>query len=636
MRERSDIGHRLAVFLILLVGPGCSFAQQIGYRSASPEPVRPNPPAELRLGTMGSDGTVSLDRPSYFDILTELKSADAHTRLRAARKLYAERSSHYYYIGDLVASLESEDEAVLSYVSFVLLDAIVAAPYRSVALTQYVEYFRQLYWNARDMNTRANSVALLAMSTSEFQIVQPVVVDAVSKGDGLILHNAAIAIQSFAPPSVELFKLLTNRLRKEDPDSFPVANAMTKIASVLSAGDEGFSADRLLEGSRALAGLGGFEEQARYIELAAQRIRVNYVRTASLATNSTQRSFLFDAALDAAPFESASLEINGERPGPMFLIHDGRGVTFLGERSPLQLGLNMLRSAAMKTYVWLEGQTLKRFESPYKNSYAVIVAVDKYDEAVSAATRAKYRTLGNMVPNARMLGKTLESNGFSREHIFFLFDDKATSKSIGALLEEFWAGGKYQNADRLVFYFAGHGDYIERAVDTDPSEHTGFLITTDFDSSMPTRTGLLLRDLTGRHFENIVARHVLMLIDSCSAGLALPRFQSSNLDQDTLSRFRQYSTIDAEAQRPARNTLVAGTGRQDALWENGGIFTLSLLHGIAGDADFNHDRIVEFDELALFSKEFVRTKAASTGFEQEPAAFKATAYGKGSVLLIRE
>lgn len=149
-----------------------------------------------------------------------------------------------------------------------------------------------------------------------------------------------------------------------------------------------------------------------------------------------------------------------------------------------------------------------------------------------------------------------------------------------------------------------------------------------------------MKDLTGSHFENIVSNHVLMLIDSCSSGLALPRFQSSEEDEESLSKFKKYVAIESEIKRPARNIIVAGTGAQKALWENGGIFTAALIKGVSveadekDDADYNDDGIIEFDELSLYLKNKVRAKAASTGVEQEPRSFKASHYGEGSVIFL--
>jgi hypothetical protein len=608
-----------------------SYAQRATYMVSNPEGRRPNPPVELRIGTVSTDGTVQYDPPSYKHILKALRSEDARTRSSAALELYRERNRHYYYVDDLVALLSS-DEEVVTYVSSVLLDAMVSKPYRSAALLSHSTQFTQLYWRTSNSHIRANSLALAALSLSEFTSIQPLITDALVTGDESSARNAAVAVDSFAPPSIDIFGLLVARMKRSKQVAPYIADAMVRIASVLSVGSEGFTADRLTEGSKMLAELGGFNEHAAYIERSAKRIRENSASESALMVPAVaEKQFLIEPSVDLEIFKTKNLEVNGNQLDRFSVDAARSSLLVLGERNPFQQGLNFLKSSATTASLWLEDRKLKKFEYPYRRSYAIIVAIDEYN-----SLSGRYRPLNNMVSNAKLLAGELEKTGFPSEHILFLFNERATSRNIQALLEEFWDGGKYRDADRLVFYFGGHGDNISRNSDEESAERVGFLITADFDETQPTRTSLLLRDLTGRHFENIVSRHVLMLVDSCSSGLALPRFQNANSERAELERFRRYAAIKSESERPARNILVAGTGKQEALWENGGVFTRSLIEGIAGAADFNRDRIIEFDELALYSKDTVRAKAIATGVEQEPAAFKATAWGKGSVLLLHQ
>ena len=94
--------------------------------------------------------------------------------------------------------------------------------------------------------------------------------------------------------------------------------------------------------------------------------------------------------------------------------------------------------------------------------------------------------------------------------------------------------------------------------------------------------------------------------------------------------------MSTETKRPARNILVAGTGDERALYIDGGIFTTALVDALAGQADINGDGLVEFDELAYVVTDTVKTRAAAHGVAQEPATFKATEYGKGSVIFFNQ
>lgn len=66
-----------------------------------------------------------------------------------------------------------------------------------------------------------------------------------------------------------------------------------------------------------------------------------------------------------------------------------------------------------------------------------------------------------MKENAKLLAESLHKFGFPEENIITLFDANATSQALEDSLKLFWRGGKYAYADRLFFYFGGHGDTLK-------------------------------------------------------------------------------------------------------------------------------------------------------------------------------
>jgi hypothetical protein len=315
------------------------------------------------------------------------------------------------------------------------------------------------------------------------------------------------------------------------------------------------------------------------------------------------------------------IEING-------VAGAGGEVYYLGKENILERGLNLITAKGSEFRFWLEENKLKAYTLPYAKSYAIIVAIDDYDRSNDPERRGptRYRRLSFMVEHAKRLVSALEGLGFPRENILEFYNSAATSKEVTGALNKFWAGGDFSNADRLFFYFGGHGDAFGPAA---------CLLTYDFDQARPGLTSLLMRDITGRHFGNISARHVLVAIDSCFAGLALPQFLSPELDEERLKAFRTLSIIQSETARIARDVIVSGTGDQRALWENGGIFTQALVSGLKGDADLNGDGVIQFDELALYVKNEVRAKARQTGVVQEPNQWRADHLGRGNVIFLR-
>jgi hypothetical protein len=132
---------------------------------------------------------------------------------------------------------------------------------------------------------------------------------------------------------------------------------------------------------------------------------------------------------------------------------------------------------------------------------------------------------------------------------------------------------------------------------------------------------LLLDDLVSRHFEYIKAKHVLALIDACSSGLALPKFQTKPEDADSVSRFAKLATLRADTSKRGRNILVAGTTDEPALWNQGGVFTKALLNALDGQADWNHDGLIQFGELVLQVRQEVGDIAGKLGVKQTPDDF---------------
>jgi len=286
-------------------------------------------------------------------------------------------------------------------------------------------------------------------------------------------------------------------------------------------------------------------------------------------------------------------------------------------------GLNVLSSLKHRLIIWRESKRLQLFETPYKNSHAILVAIDDYDRQGDEEKRGKtgFRSLSNMVNRSKELSEVLQKLGFPKENIHELYDSDATTNSVERLLKNFWTGGAYSTADRLIFYFGGHGDLCEDQT---------ILITYDYDSNRPTLSSVGMLELTGRHARNVAAHHMLLVIDSCFSGYSLALGKDEDIYKS--NKFRRLSIIRAEVEQRARNILVAGTGSQEAVWKNGGIFTEALIRGLKGEADQNNDGLFQFFELYGFIKNEVTFRASQTGINQVPIGSRLTAYGTGSII----
>jgi uncharacterized caspase-like protein len=266
----------------------------------------------------------------------------------------------------------------------------------------------------------------------------------------------------------------------------------------------------------------------------------------------------------------------------------------------------------------------------------VVVAIDDYDRKNDAhyGGPTGYHALSGMVASARALADVLAELGFAKKNIITLYDEQATSAAVQNVLASFWPGGTNASADRLFFYFGGHGDkYSDNP--SDKGRTIPYLVTYDFDPKKPTQTALLMRDLADRDSQNIVARHVLFALDACDSGLTLGGLGSSEAVDQRVRRFQALSLIRRDTENAARNLLVAGTGDQQALWQNGGLFTRALIEGLKGGADLNNDGVIQFEELGVYVRNRVTAQAAQTQVRQDPEFRVLDQYGSGRILFVK-
>jgi Caspase domain len=288
----------------------------------------------------------------------------------------------------------------------------------------------------------------------------------------------------------------------------------------------------------------------------------------------------------------------------------------------LKDGLNFLATVSNTWTYWYENHELQYFANPYKSSFAIIAAIDDYKRINDPEHRPPTgeRQLKNMVDGARKLRDVLVNIGFPAENIVELYDNRATADNITRELYKFWPGGIHAGADRLFVYFGGHGGSTNGFVGT------GYLVTYDFEMGKP-QTGFLMNNFMYSHFPNIDARTVMVALDACSAGFAIPQMLSTAADEKELRKFATLAEMRLQSTKKARNLLVAGTGDEPAVDYGGGIFTQALVNGLEGNADLFKDRVIQFDLLSLYVQRVVESWAQALGMVQEPRGFVATGPG---------
>ncbi|TBG75764.1 caspase family protein (plasmid) [Rhizobium leguminosarum] len=327
--------------------------------------------------------------------------------------------------------------------------------------------------------------------------------------------------------------------------------------------------------------------------------------------------------------DPSSVVLNGRKLSLDEFRQEGKHLVFLSsDDSSIRSGFNLLQIGAETYQLWRSKQALRAFREPYKNSYAMLVAIDDYDRSEDKLHRKAtgFPKLGDMVSQSDALADVLVQLGFPRDHIIKLYNSEADSNEIEETLKTFWYGGSRADADRLFFYFGGHGDQLR-----DQSR----LITYDYDAERPLLTTFDSEELITKHSRNIAAKHVLFALDACFSGLTLlsnPDAPAGDSDQDEFARL---AIIERNITEPARAIMVAGTGNQKALWQNGGIFTQKLIAGLSGNGDSNKDGLIEFEEVGKYVRDQVTIAARPRGIRQDPDYRSLESSGSGRFMFFR-
>ena len=134
---------------------------------------------------------------------------------------------------------------------------------------------------------------------------------------------------------------------------------------------------------------------------------------------------------------ATDLAINGTPARVAQVDASAQTARFLGS---MRQGLNTITTgvgnARREATFWLENRKLAKFELPYRNSYAVVIAIGDYERRkLPGAVPTGYDSVPGMVERAQQLVKVLTQIGFPSENIIPLFDTAATSANIESTSE---------------------------------------------------------------------------------------------------------------------------------------------------------------------------------------------------------
>jgi serine/threonine protein kinase len=194
--------------------------------------------------------------------------------------------------------------------------------------------------------------------------------------------------------------------------------------------------------------------------------------------------------------------------------------------------------------------------------------------------------------------------GFSRERVAVLTDKRAGRARVMRKLSQ-WLPSHARGAELAVLYFAGHG-MVQRV----GRREEGFLLPHDADPDDLATSGVAMSDLANL-IDRIEAEAVVVILDCCHAGKALPREGVST--RSVPHNFGIGRPI-LEGLAGTGRVLIASCGDGEKSVEvpdlHHGLFTYHLLQGLKGAADNDRDGRVGLAELFNYVSAAVKREAA--------------------------
>ena len=248
----------------------------------------------------------------------------------------------------------------------------------------------------------------------------------------------------------------------------------------------------------------------------------------------------------------------------------------------------------------------------YDDSWALVVGINDYDTV---------QDLNYAVEDALAIKNMLINQyGFKRSNVRYLIDKEATQSNIKKELSNLRK--KVGENDRVVFYFAGHGETEELGID---EGDIGFLLPSDADTDDLYYSAIDMEELK-RISKMSKAKHMLFLVDACYGGLAAVNTRSLSTSSPNY--------IDKIKEESARQVITAGGKEEKVIekdeWEHSA-FTKNLLAGLKDNkADQNQDGYITGSEIGLYLQEKV---SFDTENYQTPQSRKLTTHD-GEIIFI--
>ena len=198
-----------------------------------------------------------------------------------------------------------------------------------------------------------------------------------------------------------------------------------------------------------------------------------------------------------------------------------------------------------------------------------------------------WTSLKKVVEDTERMKRVLQEQGFSVEIL-----SDARSEEMSQAIKTFFAVKDTNPNARLLLYYSGYGDFRRR----NKNEVIGYLIPLDSPKaadSMAVRQNAISMEEVNTWSKESQARHVLFLFDACFSGL----FEMPKGD------LQMPAAVEDKLRGFARHSLTAGNDRERT--PDNGMFSQSVEEALSGEADYDHDGYVTFNELGTYVENHV-------------------------------
>ncbi len=239
------------------------------------------------------------------------------------------------------------------------------------------------------------------------------------------------------------------------------------------------------------------------------------------------------------------------------------------------------------------------------NLWAVVIGVSRYKFGDQNVDGNQISNLKNAAEDATEIYKFLRSNeggNFPESNISLLVDEQASKANIEAALEKL---KQSKPDDYFVVFIAAHGVIWQEPGTTGRTEEHPYFVLYDTDPRTISKTGLRMEAFK-RTVNSIPAKKGLVISDTChSAGVML----DSGSRGLAVTQRANNQWLDTLKDIPRGIGYLSAADQNESSMEKDelghGVFTYCLLEAVQGNADFDADGKVTFEELRTYVRDEV-------------------------------